>query len=484
MMNLHQSNDSSIEASPTDSDDFVLVDAVFRDYDIRGLAGSELNSEFALRLGKAVGQTILNLGENAVYIARDGRLSSDALSESLCLGLRHSGCNVFDLGQTATPVLNFAICHRDTATCGVMITASHNPGHYNGFKIVLEGQVILAEGLEGLKVIMAANNVPMAPEGNLVSLDVVPSYLDFIVATNKVSRPFKLVIDGGNSVSGPLAVALFKRLGCTVDPLFCSVDGNFPNHDPNPSEQQNLQPLITQVISTGADLGLAFDGDGDRLVVISQRGEIVWPDRLMMIFAQTLLIEHPGSTIVFDVKSSKRLGELVEQYSGVPVMCKTGHSHIRKAVRDNNALLGGEFSGHIFFNDRWRGFDDGCYAAMRLLEILSVEWHGQTYSLDQIIGEFKETSYTPEILVPVAEDAKFEIMKTLVSQCHFTGGTISCLDGLRVEYENGWGLIRASNTTPNLTLRFEAENDIELEIVKQHFHKALSPFINNIEDHI
>jgi len=229
---------------------------------------------------------------------------------------------------------------------------------------------------------------------------------------------------------------------------------------------------------------LAFDGDGDRLVVISQRGEIVWPDRLMMIFAQTLLIEHPGSTIVFDVKSSKRLGELVEQYSGVPVMCKTGHSHIRKAVRDNNALLGGEFSGHIFFNDRWRGFDDGCYAAMRLLEILSVEWHVQTYSLDQIIGEFKETSYTPEILVPVAEDAKFGIMKTLVSQCHFTGGTISCLDGLRVEYENGWGLIRASNTTPNLTLRFEAENDIELKIVKQHFHKALSPFINNIEDHI
>ena len=484
MINFYQSNASSIEASLPESDHFALVDTVFRDYDIRGLAGSELNPEFAFRLGKAVGQSILNLGQNTVYIARDGRLSSDALSKSLCSGLRQLGCHVVDLGQTTTPVLNFAICHRAATNCGVMITASHNPGHYNGFKIVLEGQVIPTESLQDIKALMVANNFPASLEGSLSSLDIVSSYLDFIVASSKVSRPFKLVIDGGNSVSGPLAVALFQRLGCAVDPLYCSIDGNFPNHDPNPSEQKNLQELITKVKSTGADLGLAFDGDGDRLVVVSQHGEIVWPDRLMMIFAQTLLIERPGSTVVFDVKSSKRLGELIEQYSGVPVMCKTGHSHIRKAVRDNNALLGGEFSGHIFFNDRWHGFDDGCYAAMRLLEILSTEWRGQISSLDQIIAEFKETSYTPEILVPVVEDDKFEIMETLASQCNFTGGTISFLDGLRVEYGNGWGLIRASNTTPNLTLRFEAENDVELEIIKQHFHSALSPFINNIDDHI
>jgi phosphomannomutase/phosphoglucomutase len=484
MMNLYQSNVSSTEALLAESDHFVLVDTVFRDYDIRGLAGSELNPEFALRLGKAVGQSILNLGQNTVYIARDGRLSSDALSESLCSGLRQSGCHVVDLGQTTTPILNFAICHRTTANCGVMITASHNPGHYNGFKIVLEGQVIPSESLQDIKALITANNFPVSPEGSLSSLDIVPSYLDFIVASNKVSRPFKLVIDGCNSVCGPLAVALFQRLGCTVDPLYCSIDGNFPNHDPNPSEQKNLQPLIRQVKSTRADLGLAFDGDGDRLVVVSQHGEIVWPDRLMMIFAQNLLVERPGSTVVFDIKSSKRLGELIKQHSGVPVMCKTGHSHIRKAVRNNNALLGGEFSGHIFFNDRWRGFDDGCYAAMRLLEILSAKWHGQITSLDQIIAEFKETSYTPEILVPVAEADKFEIMETLASQCNFAGGSICSLDGLRVEYENGWGLIRASNTTPNLTLRFEAENDVELEIIKQHFYSALSPFINNLEDYI
>ena len=219
-------------------------------------------------------------------------------------------------------------------------------------------------------------------------------------------------------------------------------------------------------------------------MAVSHLGEIVWPDRLMMIFAKDLLTNSPGSSVVFDVKSSKRLGELIEQYSGVPIMCKTGHSHIRKTVRDTNALLGGEFSGHLFFNDRWYGFDDGCYAAMRLLEVLSAQKHGDVSSLDQMISEFEPTSYTPEILVPVTEDNKFRIMQTLISECKFPGGTISPLDGLRVEYEHGWGLIRASNTTPNLTLRFEAENNLELEIIKQHFLAELEPFINHLEDHI
>ena len=483
-MTVSQSNLSVIQSLPSENDDFVLVDGVFRDYDIRGLAGSELNSEFALRLGKALGQLILTRNQNALFVARDGRLSSDMLAGPLCAGLRYSGCNVFDLGQTTTPVLNFAICHGDTANCGVMITASHNPGCYNGFKIVLEGQVIPSEGLQALKAMMAANDAPMKTEGSLAALGIVPSYLDHIVADNKLSRAFKLVIDGGNSVSGPIAVELFERLGCQVEPLFCTIDGNFPNHDPNPSEEKNLQPLVAQVKSTGADLGLAFDGDGDRLVAVSHLGEIVWPDRLMMIFARDLLTNSPGSSVVFDVKSSKRLGELIEQYSGVPIMCKTGHSHIRKTVRDTNALLGGEFSGHLFFNDRWYGFDDGCYAAMRLLEVLSAQKHGDVSSLDQMISEFEPTSYTPEILVPVTEDNKFKIMQTLISECKFPGGTISPLDGLRVEYEHGWGLIRASNTTPNLTLRFEAENNLELEIVKQHFLAELGPFINHLKDHI
>ena len=483
-MTVSQSNLSAIQSLSSENDDFVLVDGVFRDYDIRGLAGSELNSEFALRLGKALGQLILTRNQNALFVARDGRLSSDMLAGPLCAGLRYSGCNVFDLGQTTTPVLNFAICHGDTANCGVMITASHNPGCYNGFKIVLDGQVILSEGLQALKAMMAANDAPMKTEGSLAALGIVPSYLDHIVADNKLSRTFKLVIDGGNSVSGPIAVELFERLGCHVDPLFCTIDGNFPNHDPNPSEEKNLQPLIAQVKSTGADLGLAFDGDGDRLVAVSHLGEVVWPDQLMMIFARDLLTNSPGSSVVFDVKSSKRLGELIEQYSGVPIMCKTGHSHIRKTVKDTNALLGGEFSGHLFFNDRWYGFDDGCYAAMRLLEVLSAQRHGDVSCLDQMISEFKQTSYTPEILVPVTEDNKFRIMQTLISQCKFSGGTISSLDGLRVEYEHGWGLIRASNTTPNLTLRFEAENNLELEIIKQYFLTELEPFINHLKDHI
>ncbi len=242
-MTVSQSNLSAIQSLPSENDDFVLVDGVFRDYDIRGLAGSELNSEFALRLGKALGQLILTRNQNAFFVARDGRLSSDMLAGPLCAGLRYSGCNVFDLGQTTTPVLNFAICHGDTANCGVMITASHNPGCYNGFKIVLEGQVIPSEGLQALKAMMAANDAPMKTEGSLAALGIVPSYLDHIVADNKLSRAFKLVIDGGNSVSGPIAVELFERLGCQVEPLFCTIDGNFPNHDPNPSEEKNLQPL-------------------------------------------------------------------------------------------------------------------------------------------------------------------------------------------------------------------------------------------------
>ena len=483
-MTVYQSNPNAIQSLATEHSAFELVDAVFRDYDIRGLAGSELNPEFALRLGKVLGQLITTLNQNSIFVARDGRLSSGMLAESMCAGLRYSGCDVYDLGETTTPVLNFAICHGDTADCGVMITASHNPGRYNGFKIVLEGQGISSEGLQELKTMMAANDAPVRPEGGSTTLNVIPSYLDYIVADNRLSHPFKLVIDGGNSVAGPIAVALFERLGCHVNPIFCIIDGHFPNHDPNPSDPKNLQPLIEHVKSTNADLGLAFDGDGDRLVVVSGLGEIVWPDRLMMIFARALLPDNIGSKIVFDVKSSKRLSEVIEQYSGIPIMCKTGHSHIRKSVKDVNALLGGEFSGHLFFNDRWFGFDDGCYAAVRLLEILSTQTYGRIPSLDEVITEFKETSFTPEILIPVAENDKFMIMDTLSSECKFPDGAISSLDGLRVKYKYGWGLIRASNTTPNLTLRFEAEDDLQLDAIKQRFLIELGPFINHLEDYI
>lgn len=482
-MNLSQPNVIPSPESLSKRDDFVIVDTVFRDYDIRGLAYKEINEEFALRLGRALGKLVLKQGQRCIYIARDGRLSSAELAEALSNGLRLSGCQVINLGESTTPILNFAIHHRANVTCGVIVTASHNPGPYNGFKIVLEKEVISGQRLQELKAMMSANHFPSQIEAKLTNLEIMPLYLEHIICDSRVNYPFKLVIDGGNAVAGQIAVSLFERMGCVVEPLFCEVDGHFPNHDPNPSDEKNLKALITHVKATQADLGLAFDGDGDRLVVVTDNGKIVWPDQLMMIFVKGILKSHPGSPIVFDVKSSKRLTELVEECGGVPVISKTGHAHIRKSVQEENALIGGEFSGHIFFNDRWNGFDDGLYAAVRLLEILC-EQEMPSASLNQLISEFRTSSYTPEILVPVPETAKFELMDTLINKCLFADATINKVDGMRVEYEQGWGLVRSSNTTPNLTLRFEAEDEIQLEEIKQHFRKELKPFINHIEDYI
>ncbi len=312
------------------------------------------------------------------------------------------------------------------------------------------------------------------------TVDIIPEYVAHIVEQSLISKTFKLVIDGANSVPGPIAVQLFDSLGCMAFPLYCNVDGSFPNHEPNPADEKNLVDLRQRVKAENADLGLAFDGDGDRVVVISARGRVVWPDQLMMIFARDILARKPGSDIIFDVKSSKRLPELIRRHSGRPVMCKTGHAHVRKQVHDNNAPVGGEFSGHIFFNDRWKGFDDGLYAAVRLLEVLSDL--GQ--SLDEILDELPGSVYTPEILIPISEGEKFNLMKTLAAGCQFAQAQVITIDGLRVEYSFGWGLIRASNTSANLTLRFEADNENGLEQVKQEFRRELAPFINNIEDYI
>ena len=483
-MNLSQPNISSAAVSNSASDDFALVDTVFREYDIRGLADSELNPEFALRLGKALGQQILRKGENAVYIGCDGRLSSACLSESLCLGLRFSGCTCIDLGQTTTPILNFGIHHDQKASSGVMVTASHNPGIYNGFKIIIEKEVISGSGLQELKKMIGSGNFPEKLGGQYFKLDLLNHYLDYIVSGIQLTHPFKIVIDGGNATCGPVAVSLFRKLDCDVRPLFCGVDGHFPNHDPNPSDVNNLQTLIATVKSTGADLGLALDGDGDRLVVISSSGEVIWPDRLMMIFAQDILRQNAGSTVVFDVKSSTQVSEVIKEYSGIPVLCKTGHSHVRKTVQDTGSILGGEFSGHIFFNDRWYGFDDGLYAAARLLELLCAEEHAESISIDQIVANFKPSNCTPEILIPVPESEKFELMNKLTAQCRFVEADINFLDGLRAEFPGGWGLIRPSNTTPNLTLRFEANTNENLEQIKARFREQLKPFIHQIEDYI
>ena len=461
---------------------FAAPDVVFRDYDIRGIAGTEITPEFASRLGKTIGSIILKNGHSAIYIGRDGRLSSPQLCEAMRNGLLSTGCNVIDLGEITTPILNFAVHHSGQSSCGIMVTASHNPAHYNGFKVIIKGQVIAGPTLQLLKPMLDAAEFTVSDGGQYFQRDITTQYVRHIIEESSIDRPFKIVVDGGNAVAGPVALKLFDSLGCMTFPLYCEVDGRFPNHEPNPADERNLQELIAKVKDVKANLGFAFDGDGDRIVVISPNGEIIWPDKLMMIFARDILARNPGADIVFDVKSSKRLAETVRKHSGRPVMCKTGHAHVRKAVHHNSAPLGGEFSGHIFFNDRWKGFDDGVYAAVRLLEILCAQQDYQT--LDSMIAEFSNSSYTPEILIPVDEATKFSLINTLVAGCQFNGAQVITLDGLRVEYPSGWGLIRASNTSANLTLRFEADDDKSLEEIRRRFRRELAPFINQIEDYI
>ena len=470
-----------------------IPELVFRDYDIRGLADSEITPQFAKSLGLALGALIrdtpiepltANTRQHSVYVGRDARLSSTRLAAALKEGLIACGCNVIDLGEITTPSLNFAVHHGNQSGNGIMVTASHNPATYNGFKIILQHQVISGETLQQLIPMMRDekldSDTPTKSAGSLIEADIVSQYLDHIVEISKLQKSFKLVIDGANSVPGPIATQLFDRLGCLAFPLYCDIDGSFPNHPPNPADEKNLADLQRNVIEHQAELGLAFDGDGDRVVVISGRGKIVWPDQLMMIFARDVLARQPGADIVFDVKSSSRLADIIRQHGGNPVMCKTGHAHVRKQVHDNNSPLGGEFSGHIFFNDRWRGFDDGLYAAVRLLEILCE----RQQTLDQVIDELETSVSTAEILLPIDENEKFELMKTLAAGCQFPQAHVICLDGLRVEYPTAWGLIRASNTSANLTLRFEADDEDAMAEVKAVFRKELSPFINNIKEYI
>ena len=460
-----------------------LPEEVFRNYDIRGFAGSQITPKFAYKLGTAL-TTMLKQQHSSIYLGRDARLSSPELAKSLTEGLALWGMNVIDIGEVSTPVLNYAVHCDGKADCGIMVTASHNAKEYNGFKIVVRDQVIAGEMLQTVKQLMLSDITSHCQSGEISYCDIASNYLKAITASCSPKKASKIVIDCGNSVVGPLALSLFKQLEYEVIPLFCQPDGNFPNHDPNPSDENNLQALQAAVLSNKADLGLAFDGDGDRLVVISGNGKIVWPDQLMMIFARDILKTKPNTEIVFDVKSSFRLQELVTELSGNPIMCKTGHSHVRSTVHQTGALIGGEFSGHIFFNDRWHGFDDGLYASVRLLEILANSDLAPKQALEKMIAEFKPSTYTPEILIPVAESEKFALMEKITSNFDFKDAIINTIDGLRVEYPYGWGLIRASNTSANLTMRFEADNQVQLAHIKKLFGDELAPFINQVDQYL
>jgi phosphomannomutase/phosphoglucomutase len=461
-----------------------LPDEVFRNYDIRGFADSQITPRFACKLGAALATMLIQQQYSSIYLGRDGRLSSPELADALRQGLTQQGMNVIDIAAVSTPALNYAVHCDGKADCGIMVTASHNAKDYNGFKIIVRNQVIAGEMLQSIKQLMCSATPSNVEAGEIIYSQITPQYLKAIMASCRPKKDFKIVIDCANSIVGPLAVSLFQQLGYKSIPLFCQPDGNFPNHDPNPSDEANLQTLQHTVLSNQADLGLAFDGDGDRLVVISGKGEILWPDQLLMIFARDILNRHPKTDIVFDVKSSFRLKQLISELGGNPVMCKTGHSHVRSTVQQTGAVVGGEFSGHIFFNDRWHGFDDGLYASVRLLEILANYDIAPKQALEKIMADFKPSAYTPEILIPVTEAEKFALMEQLMADCSFKGAIINTIDGLRVEYPFGWGLIRASNTSANLTLRFEADNKDQLAHIKELFSLELGPFINQVDQYL
>lgn len=441
---------------------------VFRAYDIRGIAGSEINEPFAYQLGRALGTVALHAGEKILLVGRDGRNSSELLSDCLIEGIRDSGCHTVNLGLVPSPLLYYACARGKNTSSGVMVTASHNPAAYNGFKIVLRGRPLAEDKLLKLHAIM--HKGPFASgEGSSRQQDLRESYIEQIYGEVALAGQPHIVVDAGNGATSLLAPRLFEQLGCAVTPLFCEIDGDFPNHPPDPSRPENLQALIEKVRETNADLGVALDGDGDRVTLISASGRIAWADQLVMLLARDILARHPGADVIFDVKSSRALGQLVNQYGGRPLMWKTGHAPMKNKMIETGALLGGELSGHIFIKDRWFGFDDGIYAAARILEIMAL----REQSLDQLLDSLPQLVSTPEILLPVEEGDKFALIEQLKKEGQFNAADINTLDGLRIEYADGWGLVRASNTGAALTLRFEAESEEALARIRKQIMDQL-----------
>ena len=441
--------------------------SIFRAYDIRGVVGDSLTAEAAYWIGRAIGSESLARGEPNVAVGRDGRLSGPELVAQLIKGVADSGANVSDVGMVPTPVLYYAANVLEGKS-GVMLTGSHNPPDYNGFKIVIAGETLANEAIQRLRERIETGDVASG-QGRIEQVDVLKSYADYIRNDVVLAKKLKVVVDAGNGVAAVNAPQLIESLGCEVIPLFCEVDGNFPNHHPDPGKPENLEDLIAKVKETGADLGLAFDGDGDRVGVVTNEGKIIYPDQLLMLFAKDVVSRNPGADIIFDVKCTRRLNNLIAGYGGRPIMWKTGHSLIKKKMKETGALLAGEMSGHVFFKERWFGFDDGIYSAVRLLEILSQE----KGSAQQVFDTFPVDISTPEINIQVTEETKFGIIETLQRDAQWGDAQITTLDGVRVDYQNGWGLVRASNTTPVLVLRFEAETLEELERIKTVFRKQL-----------
>jgi phosphomannomutase / phosphoglucomutase len=440
---------------------------IFKAYDIRGIVGKTLTAEIVEAIGHAIGSEARTRGLESIAIGRDGRLSGPELVKALAKGLQKSGIDVIDVGMVATPMLYFA-AHMLCNYSGVMVTGSHNPPEYNGLKMVLGGETLAAESIQALRVRLENNDFSYG-SGDYRTHDIAETYLQRITSDVKLARPMKIVIDCGNGVPGRYAPTLYRRLGCEVTELFCEVDGTFPNHHPDPSVPENLRDLIKALKTDDAEIGLAFDGDGDRVGVVTKSGAIIYPDRQLMLFAADVLSRNPGGRIIFDVKCTRNLAPWIKQHGGEPIMWKTGHSFIKGKLKETGALLAGEMSGHIFFNERWYGFDDGLYAGARLLELLS-----STTDIDLALNEIPDALSTPELQIRLQEGENYRVIAQLQKTARFDNPErVITTDGLRVEYKDGFGLARSSNTMPVIVLRFEADSEAALNRIQKDFRKVI-----------
>jgi len=440
---------------------------IFKAYDIRGIVGRTLTRDIVRRIGQGLGSLAIERGQPAIAVGRDGRLSGPELAAALSEGIRQAGMDTIDLGCVPTPVVYFAAHELGCQSC-VAVTGSHNPPDYNGLKMVIGGETLAGEAIQQIRQRVDAGRL-YAGSGHTRSADVSPAYLARIIGDVSLARPMKIAIDCGNGVAGGLAPQLFSALGCQLVELFCQVDGNFPNHHPDPSKPENLRDLVDALASSDAELGLAFDGDGDRLGVVTRNGEIIFPDRQLMLFAADVLQRCPGQAIIYDVKCTRRLAPWIRQHGGEPLMWKTGHALVKAKLKETGAPLAGEMSGHVFFKERWYGFDDGLYAAARLLEILS-----RAADPSALLAALPDSSSTPELNIAMREGEPFALIEELRQNANFAGAReIITIDGLRVEYADGFGLARPSNTTPVVVLRFEADDASALERIQADFRRVL-----------
>lgn len=443
--------------------------SIFRAYDIRGVLGESLNDDIARQIGRAIGSEAQHRGLREIVVGRDGRLSGPNLSAALIEGLRAAGCDVIDIGLAPTPLTYFGAFHLQTGSC-VSVTGSHNPPDYNGFKIVLGGETLAEGAIQDLYARIAEDRFSSGA-GGLQVMDLTGDYVARISDDIQVEKSLKVVIDCGNGVAGAIAPTVLAGIGCEVHELYCDVDGTFPNHHPDPSDPENLQDLIMSVKQTGADIGLAFDGDGDRLGVVTRKGEVIFPDRVLMLFAIDVLSRNPGAAIIYDVKCTGHLQPLILQHGGSPTMWRTGHSLIKAKMRETGAQLAGEMSGHFFFAERWYGFDDAIYAAARLLEILASDLDDRPP--EEIFAALPKGVSTPELKIEMREGDHYKFIEAFKAKSSFEGARLTTIDGVRADWPDGWGLVRASNTTPVLVLRFDADNEVSLKRIQATFREQL-----------